>query len=653
MNQFRKILIANRGEIVNRIIRAARELGILPVVIYTDEDEGLTYLDATVEKYRLEGTALQETYLNKEQILSIAGKASADAIHPGYGFLSEDPEFAALCHKLGVGWIGPSPGVMRQMSGKAPARELALRIGVPVVQAIAGSADEIISQAGSLRFPILIKAIAGGGGRGMRIINNPEEFEQQIALAAAEAGKFFGNSGIFAEQYIENARHVEVQILGDHHGNIVHLFERDCSVQRRYQKIIEESPAPNLSEENRNALLVSAVNLAKAARYDSAGTIEFIVDQDGNHFFIEMNTRIQVEHSVSEMVTGIDIVREQIRIAAGEPLGFTQSQIRSRGHAIECRICAEDYADHFHAAPGRIGLYVPPSGKNIRVESAVRTGSEISPRFDSMISKLIVLASTREAALSKMSNALDNYIIQGIETNIPFQREMMSDPIFRSGRYSTRFIGDYAETLVQRIHDARSLVDRDHLGHIYQQAYHRSHNHSVNRNRQGPWNHLPGWRHRSMRPVDVEGYIVWINGTEPVEVLGHTPGRLRFLLDLHEQTAWYSVLPDNTMILTWKGFNFCVADPAVTRRLGNGNGKDYSAGSCGGTRVTAPLPGRITRLLVSEGDKVLKGSSLAVIESMKTENQILAMMDGTVGSLRVTEGQQVKSNDLILELISN
>ncbi len=542
---------------------------------------------------------------------------------------------------------------MRQMSGKAPARELALQTGVPVVQAIAGSVDEIISQAGDLRFPILIKAIAGGGGRGMRIIRSPEDFEQQIALASAEAGKFFGNPGIFAEQYIENARHIEVQILGDHYGNIVHLFERDCSVQRRYQKIIEESPAPNLSAENRNALLESAVDLAKAAKYDSAGTIEFIVDQNGNHFFIEMNTRIQVEHPVSEMVTGIDIVREQIRIASGQPLGFTQDQIRTRGHAIECRICAEDYADHFHPAPGHIGLYAAPAGKNIRVESAVRSGSEISPRFDSMISKLIVLAATREAALAKMARALNHSIIQGIETTIPFLREMMSDPVFRSGRYSTGFIGDHAAGLVERIRDSRSRVDRDQLGHIYQQASHRSHHREASRNRTDPWNHLPGWRHRSRRPVDIEGYTVWVNGTEPVEVLSHTAGKLRFLLDLHEQTAWYSVLPDNTMILTWKGFNFRIADPAVTRKLGNGNGHGPASGSTGGARVTAPLPGRITRLLVCEGDKVLKGSALAVIESMKTENQILALVDGTVGSLRVTEGQQVKSNDLLLELLTN
>jgi acetyl/propionyl-CoA carboxylase alpha subunit len=653
MKKIRKILIANRGEIVNRIIRAARELSIIPVVVYTDEDQGLTYLDTLIEKHRLEGSTLLETYLNQEQIIGIARQAGVDAIHPGYGFLSENPEFAELCAASGIIWIGPSPAVMRQMSGKAPARELAIKTGVPVIPAISGNAAEIISQSSQLRFPILIKAVAGGGGRGMRIIKTHEDFPRQIELASAEAGKFFGNPGIFAEQYIENGRHIEVQIIGDHHGNVIHLFERDCSVQRRYQKIIEEAPAPNLPETTRNGLLESAVKLARAAGYDSAGTIEFLVDPEGNHYFIEMNTRIQVEHPVTEMITGIDIVKEQIRVAEGKPLKFAQDRIRTRGHAIECRICAEDYNDHFHPSPGTIGLYVAPEGRGIRIEDAVRNGSEISSRFDSMISKLIVRAPSRESAIERMRKALDHYVIHGPETNVAFQREMMSDPAFVEGKYTTQFIGDFTEHVVERIRERRNRVSREHLGHLYQQASYRLHRRSVKVTQKDPWNGLHGWRQLSQRPLDIEGYTVWINGRDPVGVIDHTPGKLRFILDSHEQTAWYSVLPDNTMILSWQGFNFRVTDPAVTRKLGTEGGPESGNGKGNGSKITAPLPGRIARLLVKTGEQVTRGTCLAVIESMKTENQILAPSDGIAGEIMVKEGQQVKSNDLIMDLNTN
>jgi len=653
MKKIRKILIANRGEIVNRIIRAARELSIIPVVIYTDEDLGLTYLDTLIEKHRLDGNTLTETWLNQEQIIAIARRAGADAIHPGYGFLSENPDFAELCKASGISWIGPSPGVMRQMSGKAPARELAIKTGVPVIPAISGDAAEIIARSPELTFPILIKAVAGGGGRGMRIIRTHEDFQHQIELASAEAGKFFGNPGIFAEQYIENGRHIEVQILGDHHGNVIHLFERDCSVQRRYQKIIEEAPAPNLPEATRNGLLESAVTLARAAGYDSAGTIEFLVDPEGNHYFIEMNTRIQVEHPVTEMITGIDIVKEQIRVAEGRPLKFVQDRIRTRGHAIECRICAEDYTDQFHPSPGTIGLYVAPEGRGVRIEDAVRTGSEVSSRFDSMISKLIIRATTRESAIERMKKALDQYVIHGPETNLAFQREILSDPSFVEGKYSTHFLTDHSEPLLGRIRERRSRVSREHLGHLYQQASYRLHRRSVKVTQKDPWNGLHGWRQLSQRPVDIEGYMVWINGRDPVGVIDHTPGKLRFILDSHEQTAWYSVLPDNTMILTWQGFNFRVTDPAITRKLGMEGGSENGAVKNAGSRITAPLPGRIARLLVRSGDKVSRGTSLAVIESMKTENQILAPADGIVGTIMVTEGQQVKSNDLIMDINTN
>src|SRR3989339_2226084 len=423
-----KVLIANRGEIAVRIIRTCREMGIKTVAVYSTADRDAMHVRMADQAVCIGPPPGADSYLNVPAILSAIEITDADAVHPGYGFLAENAAFAEICANCGVRFIGPSPEAIRLMGDKIEARRAVQKVKVPVVPGSDGAVteeEEGLRVAKEIGFPVIVKAAAGGGGRGMKIVHSPASFINAFLTAQSEGRSAFTVPYVYIEKYFDIARHIEVQVMGDRHGNVIHLGDRDCSIQRRHQKLIEESPAPALPARVRNRLWKAAVDAAVGVNYDSVGTVEFLYVPDGEFPFLEMNTRIQVEHSVSEMVTGIDIVREQIRIAAGEPLGFTQSQIRSRGHAIECRICAEDYADHFHAAPGRIGLYVPPSGKNIRVESAVRTGSEISPRFDSMISKLIVLASTREAALLKMSKALDHYIIQGIETNIPFQREMM------------------------------------------------------------------------------------------------------------------------------------------------------------------------------------------------------------------------------------
>ena len=441
-----KILIANRGEIALRIVRACRELGIKTLAVYSEADVESLHVQLADEAICIGPAPGNQSYLKADRIISAAEIADVDAIHPGYGFLSENEDFAEQCEKCNIRFIGPKSKSIRLMGDKATAKDTVRKAGVPVVPGSDGPIDsevEAVKIARKIGYPVIIKAVAGGGGRGMRIAHNDVSFAKEFHVARNEAEKAFGDGRVYIEKYIQNPRHIEFQIMGDSHGKIVHLGERDCSVQRRHQKLIEESPSPFLTPALRKAMGKAAVKAAESCDYENAGTIEFLVDERGSFYFIEMNTRIQVEHPVTEETTGIDLVKQQILVAMGEKLPWDQSDIEFSGHAIECRINAEDPARNFTPSPGTIDLYYAPGGHGVRVDSHVYGGYTIPPYYDSMIAKLIAFGGTRREAIGRMHRALGEYIIRGIKTTIPLHRAIFTDPIFCEGKATTAYVQDF------------------------------------------------------------------------------------------------------------------------------------------------------------------------------------------------------------------
>ncbi|MCR4316379.1 MAG: acetyl-CoA carboxylase biotin carboxylase subunit [Planctomycetes bacterium] len=440
--EIKKVLIANRGEIARRVIRTLRELGIASVSVYSDVDEFAPFACEADESYHIGGNAPSESYLDGEKIIQTARRAGCDAIHPGYGFLSENSEFAKLCEKTGIKFIGPPSKAIAKLGSKIESRKIAKKAGVQVVpgtEDALSKSDDVRAIAESLGFPLLVKASAGGGGKGMRVVREADEIEEAVARAASEAKSAFGSEDVFLERYLETPKHVEIQILADSHGNCVALYERECSIQRRHQKLIEESPCMALGEDTRAKMFECATNLAKTVGYEGAGTVEFLLD--GNEFyFLEVNTRLQVEHPVTEMILGLDLVAEQIRVARGEKLRFAQEDVIPRGHAIECRVTAEDPSQNFMPCTGRLDVIEEPAGPFVRVDSGVVSGSVVSPFYDSMLSKVIAWGETRDDAIERMKRALREYMIAGIRTSIPFHLQMLDNAVFRAGSFHVKFV---------------------------------------------------------------------------------------------------------------------------------------------------------------------------------------------------------------------
>jgi acetyl-CoA carboxylase, biotin carboxylase subunit len=441
-----KVLIANRGEIALRVIRACRELGIKTLAVYSEADVQSLHVQLADEAICIGGPKSSDSYLRADRIISAAEIADVDAIHPGYGFLSENAKFAEQCESCNIKFIGPKSKSIRIMGDKAIAKDTVRKAGVPTVPGSDGpveSETEAVKIARKIGYPVIIKAVAGGGGRGMRIAHNDVSFAKEYHVARNEAEKAFGNGAVYIERYIQSPRHIEFQILADSHGKVLHLGERDCSVQRRHQKLIEEAPSPFLNPDLRKKMGKAAVRAAESAEYQNAGTIEFLVDPKGNFYFIEMNTRIQVEHPVTEEVTGIDLIKQQIRIANGEKLDLDQGDITWTKHAIECRINAEDPSRNFAPSPGTISLYYAPGGHGVRVDSHVYSGYTIPPYYDSMIGKLICYGGTRKIALQRSYRALSEYLVRGIKTTIPLHKAIMSDPTFIEGKATTAYMEDF------------------------------------------------------------------------------------------------------------------------------------------------------------------------------------------------------------------
>jgi acetyl/propionyl-CoA carboxylase alpha subunit len=652
-----KILIANRGEIARRVIRAARGLGIRTAVVYSDADASALFVQEADQAVRLEGTSASDTYLVVDLVIEAALRVGADAVHPGYGFLSENADFAAACVEAGLTFIGPPPAAIRSMGDKVESKRIMAEHGVPVLSGITVTDDagqDLHAALASIGLPAIIKASAGGGGRGMRIVEAAADLVLSIESAQREARAAFGDGTVFIERYISPARHIEVQVVADDHGQVAALFERECSIQRRHQKVVEEAPSPFVDEALRTQLVDAAIKAAKAVDYRGVGTVEFVVADDGTFAFLEMNTRLQVEHPVTEAVTGIDLVRLQLSVAAGEPLGPEVLSARLRGHAIEVRLCAEDPAAGYLPASGTFQLF-EVDGPGIRVDTGVASGSEVSPFYDSMVAKVIAWGETRGAAAALLADALERARLHGVATN----RDLLCR-ILRSEQF---LAGDTTTDFVQRVPDLTKprTTTGGHLQHAVAAVIAMQHR------REGARLIHPaipsGWRNNKSRleSVELKGegdpiIVAYdLTGVEPeVEVNGNPCA-----LDLHGVSA---DVVDATMGGIRRRFRVSLGGPEqpdvalVDSDLG---ASDFSVvdplpqpGSSvpeGG--LTAPMPGMVVRVLVSPGQPVEAGQPLLVLEAMKMEHPILSPYAGTVSVLNVSEGVQVERGAVLAEVV--
>lgn len=660
--RIKKILVANRGEIAVRIIRTLKRLRIESVAIYADNDRNSFYCRLADEAFSLGSGTLANTYLNVDKIIETALKTGAQAIHPGYGFLSENPELAEACEKNNIVFIGPSSDIIRLMGNKIEARKIAVENNVPVLFGLTGSTDEVLSQADDLPYPVIVKAAAGGGGKGMHIVRESGSLKSELERASREAEKYFGDGTVFVEQYIENPRHIEVQILADNYGNTIHLFERECTIQRRYQKIIEESPSPTLTNDVRKRMLASAVNLADKIGYSNAGTVEFLVDEDLNFYFLEMNTRIQVEHPVTEERMGIDIVEEQIRIADYQRLHFNQDDIKPQGHAIEMRVYAEDTENGFLPSPGTISLYHEPQQHGVRIDSMTDGECYISPDYDPMIAKVICHAKTREAAIETAGEVLSNFVIHGIRTNIDYLYSITKNKSFLENRISTNFCVEHARELCEAMEERKcSLPIVDLAACFLLFDIFAKRNFMVERN---VWEDIGYWRFNMKTTVNIDENVF------PVDIVKAESGIIRGKIEddsfeiKHIQTSdkqikavlndrteifYCSVNVDNTTNLTLHGITFeCARCDQLNEETDYSASEEYADKSL----LVSPMPGRVAKISVSEGDVVERGQVMLVVEAMKMENNITASARARVRKINITEGQMVDNKMQLLELDS-
>jgi 3-methylcrotonyl-CoA carboxylase alpha subunit len=655
MKSFQKILIANRGEIAVRIIRSARDLEIQTVAIYALPDEGSLHVEMADEAYCLgDSIELKDTYLNIAKIISIAKQSGCEAIHPGYGFLSENPAFVAACDKAGIVFIGPNTKSIKLMGNKIESRDFVKKVGIPMTEGITGDVNTLLQKAGEIPLPILVKAAAGGGGKGMRIVRDLKDLPGILESTSREAKNYFGDETIFIEKYVEEPRHVEIQVIGDNFGNVVHLFERECSIQRRYQKIIEESPSPTLTPAVRKKMGDAAVTIAKEIGYNNAGTVEFLVDKELNFYFLEMNTRVQVEHPVTEMVTGVDIVREQIMIAAGNELSLKQEQVSQHGHAIECRIYAEDPSNNYLPAPGEMTLYDEPQGKNIRVDSGIDEATTIHSFYDPMISKLIVWDTDREQARIKMIRALHDYTIHGIKTNIGFLVQVLQNNAYIQNKISTKYCDEHTDNLIEAIEDDRKKIDPALPALAYLTYNLHEDLLAPDNGEYNVWKEIGYWRDLMEVNLTVDDREVH------VRILRNKNGRVDFMANDVSHHIFLNSMEEGSLKIESGGV------PIVFQISGDRKGRGYvsfnghiftvirhdllvpedvfgtlDTGGKDHGEIVSPMPGKVIKVNVKEGKKVKKGDIIMVVEAMKMENNIVAPKDGKVEKINVKAGEMV------------
>ena len=658
---FTKILIANRGEIACRVIKTARRLGIKTVAIYSDADTGARHVAMADEAVHIGGSAARESYLVVDKILDATRRTGAQAIHPGYGFLSENAGFADACAKAGVVFIGPPPSAIRAMGSKSEAKKIMEKAKVPLVPGYHGddqSPDLLAKEAGRIGFPVLIKASAGGGGKGMRVVETAEKFKDALEGAKREAKASFADDHVLVEKYLSRPRHIEIQVFADSHGGCVYLFERDCSIQRRHQKVIEEAPAPNMDPARRKQMGEAAVAAAKAIGYVGAGTVEFIANQDGSFYFMEMNTRLQVEHPVTEAITGQDLVEWQLRVAAGGKLPLSQEQLRIDGHAVEVRLYAEDPNRNFLPSTGKlVHLRLPDEGTHVRVDTGVREGDTVTPFYDPMIAKVIVHDRDRTSAMRRMAALMGETEVVGVTTNAALLKALCAHPAFVGGEVDTGFIERHRETLFVK---AAAASDRDFavatLARIAEWTPASS----------DPWDQKNGFRlletgHDEVRWRDGDREVAVIvrrprtgrlqlelpGGIQEASVRQGGDGRLAIWLagDTFTASAVRRVLPDG-------GIEYVLFADGGSRRLRLVDPLDvtqYEASAVGEGSVRSPLPGKIIDLKVKAGDGVSKGQPLLVLEAMKMEHTLAAPADGKIKSVRYAVGEQVSEGADLVE----
>ncbi len=652
---FDSLLIANRGEIACRIMRSARAMGLRCVAVYSDVDADAQHVLQSDLALRLGPAPAAESYLRIDAILEAAKRAGAQAIHPGYGFLSENAGFAEACAQEGLIFVGPPAAAIRAMGSKSEAKAIMAKAGVPLVPGYHGTdqdPERLAQEAAEIGYPVLIKASAGGGGKGMRPVRAPEDFSAELAAAKREAKAAFGDDRVLIEKYLGAPRHIEVQVLADSHGKTLHLFERDCSLQRRHQKVIEEAPAPGLTEAERDRLCAAGVAAAEAVGYVGAGTVEFIAE-DGAFYFMEMNTRLQVEHPVTEMITGLDLVAWQLRIAAGEALPFEQSEISVSGHAVEARVYAEDPANDFLPTTGRLtSLSLPDDRPGLRVDSGVVEGDEITPYYDPMIAKVIAQGADRAQAVARLAAALADSRLTGLNGNIAYLEAALRHPDFRAGQVDTGFLARHADSLLAETGPGRA--ERLALSALAEQllrARQAAESAALTEDPYSPWADARGWRlnggtRRLIRfrqggeteeielHYDRDGYAIRV-GEQTIEATARDLGEGAVLAGLDGVQHRVHVVWDGAR-LTLSGFGWSqrleLVDP-----LG-GHGED----SGGAGHLSAPMPGRVTQVAVSLGEAVEPGQLLLVLEAMKMEHSIKAPMAGIVAALQVVEGDQVE-----------
>jgi 3-methylcrotonyl-CoA carboxylase alpha subunit len=666
---FRKILVANRGEIACRVIRTARRLGVGTVAVYSDADRDALHVAMADEAIHIGAPPPRESYLRADRIIEAARRTGSEAVHPGYGFLSENAEFAGACVEEGIVFIGPPAAAIEAMGSKSAAKAIMGQAGVPLVPGYheADQSDERLRQAAvELGYPVLLKAVAGGGGKGMRLVSDDAGFDEALAAARRESAAAFGNDAMLVEKYLERPRHVEVQVFCDRHGNAVYLFERDCSVQRRHQKVIEEAPAPGMTPELRARMGQAAVQAALAIEYEGAGTVEFLLDPSGSFYFMEMNTRLQVEHPVTEMITGQDLVEWQLRVAAGEPLPRRQDELEVRGHAFEARIYAEDPDRDFLPATGTLDyLQAPRESDHVRVDTGVLQGDAVSVYYDPMIAKLITWDESRERALARLAGALAEYRISGVRTNLSFLYNLATSPPFMAAELDTGFIGRHQELLFHRSADDR--VKDLPLASLYlllrmEQA---------TRNRAGatdpgsPWNTSNAWR---LNQDAVHTGAIVLNGVEydvPVTEIGRG-GRRRFRITVGDKSvmaageldgnALYADIDGHRQraVVVSSGNRFTLFGPrgAMQFALARPDYGDVDA-LADAAAFTAPMPGVVVKLLVEPGQAVERDQPLLILEAMKMEHRICAPADGTVGAFHFQAGEQVAGGEELLDFIAS
>ncbi len=658
---FKKILIANRGEIACRVIRTARRLGIRTVAVHSTADANARHVRLADEAVAIGPAAARESYLVGERILEAARASGAQAIHPGYGFLSENEAFAEACERAGVVFIGPPASAIRAMGSKSAAKALMQKADVPLTPGYHGDDQDpalLAREAKRIGYPVLIKASAGGGGKGMRRVETPEEFDAALASCRREAKQAFGDDRVLVERYVLRPRHVEIQVFGDTHGNCVHLFERDCSVQRRHQKVLEEAPAPGMTPERRAAMGAAAVEAARAVGYVGAGTVEFIVDPSGAFFFMEMNTRLQVEHPVTEMITGLDLVEWQLRVAAGEPLPLRQEQLRIDGHALEARIYAEDPDKGFLPSTGRLlHLAQPEPSYHVRIDAGVEEGDEITPFYDPMIAKLIVWDGTREQALARMQAALAQLRIVGVANNVEFLSRLVASPAFAGADLDTALIEREQEFLFPA---SRGTPEEAWLLAALAELERERADGAPRAGVPSPWDARDGWRLNSrasrtltlrlgdeQQDVSVEyvpeGWVLAVGGGARVTASGAWQEHGAFRARIGERRVHAAVIvagEKRHVFFEGRAYPFARVDPSQ----GAGQGDDA------GGRLTAPMPGKVIALLAEPGKRVEKGAPLLVLEAMKMEHTIKAPRAGVVKAFRFEAGDQVSEGVELVEL---